>query len=101
MTGASAMLLGLSSTFNQNLASLPLAKLIKEKYPSIKIMFWGANFKSEMGLEYFRVFSWIDFVVPGEAEGVLVPLIQSLENGEPIPKGVAHRRNGRIVKDSL
>jgi len=47
---------GFTSTFNQNLASVTLAKLIKEKYPSIKIMFGGSNFDSEMGLEYFRVF---------------------------------------------
>ena len=51
---------------------MTLAKLIKEKYPSVKIMFGGANFESEMGLEYFRVFPWIDFVVPGEAEAVLI-----------------------------
>ncbi len=88
---------GFSSTFNQNLASLTLAKLIKEKNPLVKIMFGGANFESEMGLEYFRVFPWIDFVVPGEAEGVLVPLIRSLENDEPVPKGVAHRRDGEVV----
>ena len=89
--------IGFSSTFNQNLASLTLAKLIKEKHPSIKIIFGGANFESEMGLEYFRVFPWIDYVVPGEAEGVLVPLIESLENNGPIPKGVVHRREGGIV----
>ena len=89
--------IGFSSTFNQNLASVTLAKLIKEKYPSVKIMFGGANFESEMGLEYFRVFPWIDFVVPGEAEGVLIPLMKSLEKNEPIPNGVAHRSNGGIV----
>jgi ribosomal peptide maturation radical SAM protein 1 len=88
--------IGFSSTFNQNLASVTLAKLIKEKYPSIKVMFGGANFESEMGLEYFRVFPWIDFVVPGEAEGVLIPLIKSLEKNEPIPNGVAHRIDGEI-----
>ena len=89
--------IGFSSTFNQNLASVTLAKLIKEKYPTVKIMFGGANFESEMGLEYFRVFPWIDFVVPGEAEGVLIPLMKSLEKNEPIPNGVVHRSNGGIV----
>ncbi len=89
--------IGFSSTFNQNLASVTLAKLIKEKYPTVKIMFGGANFESEMGLEYFRVFPWIDFVVPGEAEGVLIPLMKSLEKDEPIPNGVVHRSNGGIV----
>ena len=89
--------IGFSSTFNQNLASVTLAELIKEKHPAVKIMFGGANFESEMGLEYFRVFPWIDFVVPGEAEGVLIPLIKSLEKNEPIPNGVAHRSNGGIA----
>ena len=89
--------IGFSSTFNQNLASVTLAKLIKGKYPLVKVMFGGANFESEMGLEYFRVFPWIDFVVPGEAEGVLIPLMKSLEKNEPIPNGVAHRSGGEIV----
>ncbi|MDP6657259.1 MAG: RiPP maturation radical SAM C-methyltransferase [Nitrospinaceae bacterium] len=89
--------IGFSSTFNQNVASVTLAKLIKEKHPSVKIMFGGSNFESEMGLEYFRVFPWIDFVVPGEAEGVLVPLIESLENGGKPPKGVVYRKGGEIV----
>ena len=53
-------LVGFTSTFNQNLASVTLAKWIKEKYPSIKILFGGSNFDSEMGLEYFRGFDWID-----------------------------------------
>ena len=66
---------GFSSTFNQNVASLTLAKLIKEKYPQIKIMFGGSNFEAEMGLEYFRVFPWIDYVVPGEAEDILPQLV--------------------------
>ena len=88
---------GFSSTFNQNLASLTLAKLIKEKYPSVKILFGGSNFESEMGLEYFRVFPWIDYVVPGEAEGVLPPLMEVLSNGGAIPTGVVHRRGGQFV----
>ncbi len=89
--------IGFSSTFNQNVASITLAKLIKEKHPSVKIMFGGSNFEDEMGLEYFRVFPWIDFVVPGEAEGVLVPLMESLEKGEAPPKGVVHRDGREIV----
>ena len=88
---------GFSSTFNQNLASLTLAKLIKEKYPSVKILFGGSNFESEMGLEYFRVFPWIDYVVPGEAEGVLPPLMEALSNGGAIPTGVVHRCGGQVV----
>jgi len=87
---------GFTSTFNQNIASVTLAKLIKEKYPAIKIMFGGSNFDSEMGLEYFRVFEWIDYVVSGEAEHVLPGLIEAMESGGPIPKGVIHRVDGDL-----
>ncbi|GIT64482.1 MAG: hypothetical protein Ct9H300mP23_01090 [Nitrospinota bacterium] len=60
---------GFSSPFNQNIASLTLAKMIKEKFPHLKIFFGGSNFESEMGLEYFRVSPLgFDYVVPGEAE---------------------------------
>jgi ribosomal peptide maturation radical SAM protein 1 len=87
---------GFTSTFNQNIASVTLAKLIKEKYPAIKILFGGSNFDSEMGLEYFRVFEWIDYVISGEAEDSLPALMAALESGGPIPQGVIHRVDGDI-----
>jgi len=87
---------GFTSTFNQNIASVTLAKLIKEKYPTIKIMCGGANFDSEMGMEYFRVFEWIDYVISGEAEDSLPALMEALESGGPIPQGVIHRVDGDI-----
>ena len=92
--------IGFSSTFNQNVASLTLAKWIKEKYPHTKILFGGSNFESDMGLEYFRVFPWIDYAVPGEAEDVLPPLIKYLEQGDgPVPRGVIHRCEGEVLYD--
>ncbi|MEE9165176.1 MAG: RiPP maturation radical SAM C-methyltransferase [Nitrospinota bacterium] len=88
---------GFTSTFNQNVASLTLAKLIKEKYPSIKIIFGGSNFQSEMGLEYFRVFQWIDYAVVGEAENVLPGLLDAVEKGGTIPRGAVYRKKGKVV----
>lgn len=88
---------GFTSTFNQNLASFTLAKLIKERYPEIKIVFGGSNFESEMGLEYLRAFRWIDYAVPGEAETVLPALLEAIEKGGPIPKGVAYIRDDNMV----
>ena len=88
---------GFTSTFNQNLASVTLAKWIKEKYPEIKILFGGSNFDSEMGLEYFRAFDWIDYVLQGEAEPVLPQLMQALKNGGEIPPGVVHRKDGEVI----
>ncbi|NIP99164.1 MAG: RiPP maturation radical SAM protein 1, partial [Nitrospinaceae bacterium] len=87
---------GFTSTFNQNIASVTLARMIKERYPEVKILFGGSNFDSEMGLEYFRVFEWIDYVVSGEAEHVLPGLMDALATGGAIPKGIIHRVDGDV-----
>ena len=73
---------GLTSTFDQNVASLTLAKLIKELYPDVRIVFGGANFDGEMGMEHFRAFPWIDYVVVGEGEEVFPALVKNVLRGQ-------------------
>ncbi len=89
---------GFTSTFDQNVASLSLAKLIKDVYPDVRIVFGGANFDGEMGLEQFRAFPWIDYVVSGEGEHSFPPLVQRilLKQERDIPHGIAHRKDGEI-----
>jgi len=89
---------GFTSTFDQNVASLSLAKLIKDVYPDIRIVFGGANFDGEMGLEHFRAFPWIDYVVVGEGEHVFPHLVKQilLKDTTPPPPGVAYRQDGQI-----
>ena len=41
-------LVGFTSTFQQNSASLALARLLKERYPNMIILFGGANFDGDM-----------------------------------------------------
>lgn len=90
--------IGFTSTFDQNVASLTLAKLIKDLYPDVRVVFGGANFDGEMGLEHFRAFPWIDYVVVGEGEEVFPGLVESILGGKElgVPKGVIHRRDGQI-----
>ncbi len=89
---------GFTSTFDQNVASLSLAKLIKDIYPDVQIVFGGANFDGEMGLEQFRAFTWIDYVVSGEGEHSFPPLVQRilLKQEDDIPPGIAHRKGGEV-----
>ena len=89
---------GFTSTFDQNVASLTLAKLIKDLYPDVRIVFGGANFDGEMGLEYFRAFPWIDHVVVGEGEEPFPALVKGILTGQSdrIPSGVAYRKDGHI-----
>ncbi len=89
---------GFTSTFDQNVASLTLAKLIKELYPAVRVVFGGANFDGEMGMEHFRAFPWIDHVVVGEGEEVFPALVKNVLRGQEdaFPAGVAFRKDGQI-----
>ncbi len=89
---------GFTSTFDQNVASLSLAKLIKDVYPNVRIVFGGANFDGEMGLEQFRAFPWIDYVVSGEGEHPFPSLVKRvlLKKETVIPSGIVHRKDGKI-----
>ncbi len=89
-------IVGFTSTFDQNVASLSMAKLIKDLYPDVMIVFGGANYDGEMGLEYFRAFPFIDYVVVGEGEEVFPELVRYLlgEKSGSVPNGVAYREGG-------
>ncbi len=91
-------LVGFTSTFDQNVASLTMAKLIKDLYPEVAIVFGGANFDGEMGLEHLRAFPFIDYVVIGEGEQTFLPFVQQLLDGnmDCIPDGVAYRKADQI-----
>ncbi len=90
-------LVGFTSTFDQNVASLTMAKLIKDLYPNVTIVFGGANYDGEMGMEYFRAFSFIDHVVVGEGEETFPALVRRVLEGSPGPllHGVTYRENGQ------
>jgi len=88
-------IVGFTSTFSQNVASLVLAKLLKTRDPSLKIILGGANCEGPMGAALHRAFPWVDVVVRGEAERVLPELVRDLLGGGPIrPQPGLCYRNG-------
>jgi ribosomal peptide maturation radical SAM protein 1 len=92
-------IVGFTSTFEQNVASLALARRIKALHPAVAIVLGGANYDGEMGPEYVRAFDWIDYGVVGEGDEVLPALVARLAAGESGAglKGVAARVNGAVV----
>ena len=102
-------LVGFSSLFQQNVASLALSRGIKERHPSVKIIFGGANMEGEMGREYARAFPFVDYVVSGEGDEAFPTLLRVLAaGGRPfsIPGvivrtayGLQDGGDGRPVKD--
>lgn len=92
-----APIVGCSSTVQQHCASLALLRRIREISPSIITILGGANCEGSMGLATLQSFSWIDFVVSGEADELLPVFIEMvLKYGrevEPgrLPYGVLYR----------
>lgn len=71
--------IGFTSTFQQNVAALALAKEIRSRVPreEVAIMFGGANCESDMGRTIAEVFPFVDCVVSGEGEQVVVGIVRS------------------------
>ncbi len=93
--------IGFTSMFHQNVASVTLAKLIKDLYPHVKIVFGGANYDGEMGQEYFRAFPWIDYAVIGEGEVAFPALVTHILDGGSgtLPRGVMARHGTAVHYD--
>jgi ribosomal peptide maturation radical SAM protein 1 len=92
-------IVGFTTTFQQNVASLGLARLIKEKYAKVLIAFGGANCEGKMGIALHHLFPFIDIVCSGEADKSFVDLVKTLVGGrKPLAMdGVVHRLTGKAV----
>ena len=89
---------GFTSTFQQNIASFALAARIKGRFPNIKILFGGANFDGDIGLELVRTIQCIDYAIIGEGDLAFPELLIELQEGgapEQVP-GVVCRRDGSV-----
>jgi ribosomal peptide maturation radical SAM protein 1 len=73
-----ADLVGFSVCFNQLLPSLHLARLIKERYPVLPIVFGGSSCCGALGDTLITTFPQIDYLVDGEGEESLLRLARFL-----------------------
>jgi ribosomal peptide maturation radical SAM protein 1 len=90
---------GFSSVFQQQAASLALARRLKERFPELVIVFGGANLEGGMGREHARAFPFIDYVVVGEGDALFPTLLGHLAAGEKPPDlpGLLRRTEHRVV----
>ena len=77
-------IVGFSSTYQQQLASLALAKRVKRNSPDTFIVFGGPNCEGIMGVEMIRQFPFIDAVVSGEGDIVFPELVQRALEGKSL-----------------
>jgi len=93
-------IVGFSLMFDQTLASLCVAKWIREHHPDKLVLFGGSSCHGEMGVEMARAFDCVDVVATGEADTAIVDLVRALRAGEPLDRipEIAFRRGGTVVR---
>jgi ribosomal peptide maturation radical SAM protein 1 len=69
---------GCSSVFQQNCASLALLRRIKERAPEVATVMGGANCEGDLGLAMVRLFPFVDYAVSGEADHSFPELCRQL-----------------------
>ncbi len=108
-------LVGFTSTFEQTMASLALARMIRENHPGVLLAAGGANFEADMGRPYMENFEFLDFVSTGEADISFPQLCCNLRDLKQasvdrraahrppmhrlkVPPGFLFRRNGKVCE---
>lgn len=87
-------ILGFTSVFQQQIASLALASRVRQALPETFLLIGGANVEGAMGSEAVHQFGFLDAVVSGEADAVFPQLVLRVLAGESIDglPGVLTRR---------
>jgi ribosomal peptide maturation radical SAM protein 1 len=93
-------LIGFTSSFQQNVASLALAYRLKKRWPDLNIVFGGANFDGDMGRAHMRAHSVIDYAVLGEGDLAFPSLLSAMMQGQfsPMIPNVAVRTQNVVVE---
>lgn len=95
---------GFTSTFQQNLASLALARAIKDAHPHVTTVLGGANWEGPMGAAQHRRLPFVDVACRGEADLSFPALLDALATGAgpatlaTIPGVIARTDDGTPVE---
>ncbi len=93
-------IIGFTSVYSQNVASLALAQHIKKLWPEKIIAFGGANCEEEMGQALLRLFPFVDWVFNGEADLSFPQAVYRWINYGTSPEGISgvvYRQDGHII----
>jgi ribosomal peptide maturation radical SAM protein 1 len=90
---------GFTVVFQQLVASLALARRLKEKHPGLPIIFGGASFEDDIAKEVLEKCPYVDVVHCGDAELTLPDLVRRLHRKLPLKglPGAMHRADGAIA----
>jgi ribosomal peptide maturation radical SAM protein 1 len=100
-------LVGFTSTFEQTMPSLCLARMIRDHFPDVLLAAGGANFEAEMGRPYMEQFGFLDFVSTTEADLSFPQLalrLAAFKAGRTprleVPPGILYRSGTEVCESS-
>jgi len=82
IVAAGPAIVGFSLVFSQSVASLVLARRLKELAPGLTVLLGGIGCAGGIGDALMRHFPWVDAVYFGDAEGGLPDLVRQLLAGD-------------------
>lgn len=92
-------IVGFSTSFQQNCASLALARRIKQLRPEVTVCFGGANCEGPMGQALLDAFPFIDFVFSGEADHTFPLLVRAVLDATAKPAARVAIQGSGLVTD--
>ena len=92
-------LIGFSVVFQQTLASIALARALKQRHPEIPIIFGGATFEDDIAEEIMKGCPQVDFIHCGDADETLPETIRRVYRKKSLQgmPGLMWRDDGAIV----
>jgi ribosomal peptide maturation radical SAM protein 1 len=93
-------LVGFTSIFQQNIASLALAARVKQAHPQITIAFGGANWEEMMGVALQEQFPFVDLAFSGEADQSFPAVLAARQRGLAVHgiRGVSASSASRVAE---
>ena len=82
LVASGAPIVGFTTTFQQNAASIAVAQEIKRLAPHTMIVLGGANCESTMGAQLIKTYDCLDAVISGEADWSFPDFVQCVKRGE-------------------
>lgn len=93
---------GFSTSINQLVPALAISRVLKERYPRLKMVLGGSHCEGEMGEALLDHFPWLDYVYEGDAEIHITAVADSLLNEGPVrPVPGLLSRNSRASGESV
>ena len=91
-----AKVVGFTCLFDQTMASLALAKVLKDTNPALTILLGGYALEGPPGRAISNAFNFIDYVLLGDGEAIIVDIVRRI-----VAKGTCleSRRNCQSLED--